>query len=385
MSTQMKRVLFVATVVKTHIMTFHIPFLKMFKEMGWETTVVAKNDYDDPSDCQIPYCDHYIDMPFVRQPIDFNNLKCYKKLKKIIDDGEYDIVHCHTPVGGVLGRLAARQARKKGTRVMYTAHGFHFYKGAPLKNWLFYYPAEKVCARFSDAIITINKEDFALAKQRFSKTRIFYLPGVGIDVEKFSQENGCDIDLRKTYQITQEEKIVFSVGELNENKNQKVIVKSLTAEGMDNVYYLIAGNGENREWLEKYAAELGVNNRVHFLGYRRDIENLLKNADVFVFPSYREGLPVSLMEAMASGIPMVASRVRGNVDLIEDGVNGFLCDPDDAEDFAKKITLLLNDSQTTERFCEENKERIKKFEQKAILEEIRKIYTDVVGSAVEHS
>lgn len=385
MSTQMKRVLFVATVVKTHIMTFHIPFLKMFKEMGWETTVVAKNDYDNPSDCQIPYCDHYIDLPFVRQPFHFDNLKCYEKLKKIIDEGEYTIIHCHTPVGGVLGRLAARQARKKGTRVMYTAHGFHFYKGAPLKNWLFYYPAEKICERFSDAIITINKEDFALAKQRFSKARIFYLPGVGIDVEKFSQENGCDIDLRNIYQITQEEKIVFSVGELNENKNQKVIVKSLTAEGMDNVHYLIAGNGENREWLEKYAAELGVNNRVHFLGYRRDIENLLKNADVFVFPSYREGLPVSLMEAMASGIPMVASKVRGNVDLIEDGVNGFLCDPDDAEDFAKKITLLLNDSQTTERFCEENKERIKKFEQKAIVEEIRKIYTDVVGSAVEHS
>lgn len=385
MSTQPKRVLFVATVVKTHIMTFHIPFLKMFKEMGWETTVVAKNDYDNPSDCQIPYCDHYIDMPFVRQPLHYDNLLCYKKLKKIIDEGEYTIIHCHTPVGGVLGRLAARQARKKGTRVMYTAHGFHFYKDAPLKNWLFYYPVEKICSYFTDVLITINKEDFEFAKKKMRAKQLEYVPGVGIDVEKFSQENGSATNLRKAYQISENEKIILSVGELNENKNQKVIVKSLTFNGMEKVHYLVVGSGEKRSWLEEYAAELGVNNRVHFLGYRRDIESLLKNVDAFVFPSYREGLPVSLMEAMASGIPMVASKVRGNVDLIEDGINGFLCDPDDSEDFAKKITLLLNDSQTTERFCEENKERIKNFDQKIIIEEIRKIYMDVENSQIERS
>lgn len=383
MSTQPKRVLFVATVVKTHIMTFHIPFLKMLKEMGWETTVVAKNDYDDPSDCQIPYCDHYIDMPFVRQPLHYDNLLCYKKLKKIIDEGEYTIIHCHTPVGGVLGRLAARQARKKGTRVIYTAHGFHFYKGAPLKNWLFYYPVEKLCSHFTDVLITINKEDFEFAKKKMRAKQLEYVPGVGIDVEKFSQENSSDTDLRKTYKISENEKIILSVGELNENKNQKVIVRSLTFDDMEKVHYLIAGDGEKRLWLEKYATELGVNSRVHFLGYRRDIESLLKNVDSFVFPSYREGLPVSLMEAMASGIPMIASKVRGNVDLIEDGINGFLCDPDDAEDFAKKINLLLSDNQLAERFSEENKERIKNFDQKIVTEQIRKIYMYVEGLGIE--
>ncbi len=383
MSTQPKRVLFVATVVKTHIMTFHIPFLKMFKEMGWETTVVAKNDYDDPSDCQIPYCDHYIDMPFVRQPLHYDNLLCYKKLKKIIDEGEYTIIHCHTPVGGVLGRLAARQARKKGTRVIYTAHGFHFYKGAPLKNWLFYYPVEKLCSHFTDVLITINKEDFEFAKKKMRAKQLEYVPGVGIDVEKFSQENSSDTDLRKTYKISENEKIILSVGELNENKNQKVIVRSLTFDDMEKVHYLIAGDGEKRLWLEEYATELGVNSRVHFLGYRRDIESLLKNVDAFVFPSYREGLPVSLMEAMASGIPMIASKVRGNVDLVEDGINGFLCDPDDAEDFAKKINLVLSDNQLAERFSEENKERIKNLDQKIVTEEIRKIYMYVEGLGIE--
>ena len=152
-----KRVLFVATVVKTHIMQFHIPYLKMFKEMGYETAVAARNDYENPDDCRIPYCDHFFDIPFQREPFHRDNIQCYKKLKTIIDEGDFSIVHCHTPVGGVLGRLAARKARKNGVHVMYTAHGFHFYNGAPLKNWILFYPIEKICSYFTDAIITIKK------------------------------------------------------------------------------------------------------------------------------------------------------------------------------------------------------------------------------------
>ena len=125
----MKKVLFVATVVKTHIMEFHIPYLKMFKEMGWETVVAARNDYENPADCVIPYCDTYYNIPFERNPLKLGNLKAYTDLKKVIDGGGYDIIHCHTPVGAMLTRLAAKQARKNGTKVFYTAHGFHFYKG----------------------------------------------------------------------------------------------------------------------------------------------------------------------------------------------------------------------------------------------------------------
>ena len=161
MSKGSKRVLIIATVVKTHIMQFHIPTLKLFKEMGWETAVAARNDYQNPEDCQIPYCDQFYDIPFERIPFKPKNIECYKRLKDIIDQGDFQIIHCHTPVGGALGRLAAQKAREEGTRVLYTAHGFHFYRGAPLLNWLLYYPVEKYCSRLTDAILTINQEDFA--------------------------------------------------------------------------------------------------------------------------------------------------------------------------------------------------------------------------------
>lgn len=179
-----KKVLFVATVVKTHINVFHLPYLKMLKEMGYKTYVAAKNDFvNEP--CVIPYCDNYIDIPFERNPLNKNNISAYRMLKKVIDKENFDIIHCHTPVGGALTRIAARKSRKKGTKVIYTAHGFHFYKGAPLKNWLMYYPAERFCSYFTDALITINKEDYALAQRKMKAQKIYYIPGVGIDLNKF--------------------------------------------------------------------------------------------------------------------------------------------------------------------------------------------------------
>ena len=181
----MKKVLFVATVVKTHIMEFHIPYLKMFKEMGWNTAVASRNDYENAEDCQIPFCDDYYNVPFERSPIKLSNLKAYKELKKLINNGDYDIIHCHTPVGAMLARLAARRARKRGTKVIYTAHGFHFYKGAPIINWLLYYPVERFLARYTDVLITINKEDYERA-QKFRAKKVCFVHGVGVDTSKFS-------------------------------------------------------------------------------------------------------------------------------------------------------------------------------------------------------
>ena len=178
------KILYVATVVKTHIMEFHIPYLRMLKKMGWETAVAARNDYDDPADCVIPYCDTYYDIPFERNPLNLSNLQAYKTLKNIIDEGNYDIIHCHTPVGAMLTRLAAMDARKRGAKVFYTAHGFHFYKGAPTINWIAYYPVEKWLARKTDILITINQEDFELAKH-FKTGMVAYMPGVGIDTGRF--------------------------------------------------------------------------------------------------------------------------------------------------------------------------------------------------------
>ena len=376
MSKESKRVLIIATVVKTHVMQFHIPTLKLFKEMGWETAVAARNDYENPADCQIPYCDHFYDVPFERFPFMPKNIACYKKLKDIIDLGDYRIIHCHTPVGGVLGRLAARKSRKKGTRVLYTAHGFHFYRGAPLKNWLMYYPVERVCAGLADAIITINQEDLHLARKRFRNTSVYYLPGIGVDVEAYSKANVCKDDVRKSLGIGQSEKLIISVGEVNDNKNQKTIIKALTFPQMADVHYLIVGDGNRRIQTEAYAAELNVGNRVHFLGYCTDIASLLHVADVFVFPSYREGLPVAVMEAMAAGIPVIASRIRGNVDLIEDGVNGFLCDPRDAAGFADRIQKILDNPSLVQKFCNNSLRKIHAYDMGIVTEKLKELYCD---------
>ncbi|MDF2486669.1 MAG: glycosyltransferase family 1 protein, partial [Herbinix sp.] len=174
----MKKVLFVATVVKHHISTFHIPYISWFKLNGYETHVCAKNDYENKEDCVIPYCDKYYDLPFGRSPLSSCNITAYKQLKRLIDTNEYDIIHCHTPVGGVLTRLAAKKARKSGTKVIYSAHGFHFFKGAPLKNWMLYYPVEKHLAKYTDCLITTNKEDYLGIKDKFHAKSIKLVNGV---------------------------------------------------------------------------------------------------------------------------------------------------------------------------------------------------------------
>ena len=377
MSKESKRVLIIATVVKTHIMQFHIPTLKLFKDMGWETAVAARNDYDHPEDCQIPYCDQFYDIPFERIPFMPKNAACYKRLKDIIDQGNYQIVHCHTPVGGVLGRLAARSARKAGTRVLYTAHGFHFYHGAPLKNWLMYYPAEKLCSYFADDMITINQEDYRFAQRHFSAAKVRYLPGVGIDTTVFSP--GCLAEedrrsMRAALGLKPEQKMILSVGEIISRKNYQTAIDAIAKLKNEHMRYYICGQGILRSETEAYAKAQGVEDRVVFLGYRRDIPHLCACADVFLHTSFQEGLPVAVMEAMACGTPIVASRIRGNVDLVEDGINGFLCDPEDADDFAEKIRILLDDPDLAEIFRNYGLEKIKQHDKKLIAKKMKCIY-----------
>ena len=379
MNKQIKRVLIIATVVKTHIMQFHIPTLKLFKEMGWETAVAARNDYENPEDCQIPYCDKFYDIPFARIPFTPGNAGCYKKLKDIIDRENYQIIHCHTPVGGVLGRLAARKSRKNGTRVLYTAHGFHFYRGSSALNWLLYYPAEKLCAHFADDIITINQEDYRLAQRKFSSAKIHYLPGVGVNTAAFSPCTMSREDrstLREALGLKPGQHMILSVGELIARKNYKTAIDVIAKLNTKQVRYYICGQGVLRSELEEYAKTKGVEDCVVFLGYRRDIAQLCACADVFMHTSHQEGLPVAVMEAMASGTPVVASRIRGNVDLIEDGVNGFLADTQDADGFAEKIRELLDKPDLAREFRENSLEKIKQYDVKRITEEMQNIYSE---------
>ena len=310
----MKAVIFVATVVKTHIMEFHIPYLKMLKEMGFTTAVAARNDYENKSDCVIPYCDEFYDIPFERNPLHPGNLKAYQMLKDIFDNNDYSIIHCHTPVGGMITRLAAQKARKKGSRVFYTAHGFHFFKGAPALNWLAYYPVERLLAYKTDVLVTIAKEDYTRA-QKFKAKKVVYLPGIGIDLKKFTPDYSSDSsELKQELQIPENAVVLLSVGEVNENKNHKVVIEALP--DIPNAWYVLCGQGPLIDSYRELSKTLGVSERFIATGYRTDIKRFYQMADVFVFPSLREGLPVALMEAMATGKICVASKNRGTNDLL---------------------------------------------------------------------
>lgn len=374
---QKKKVLFVATVVKTHMMQFHIPYLKMFQEMGWETAVASKNDYENPDDCQIPYCDTYYNIPFERLPWKPKNIQSYKMLKKIIDEGNYDLIHCHTPVGAMIARLAALAARKKGTKVIYTAHGFHFFKGAPLMNWLLFYPAEWLLAPVTDVLITINKEDHARALKQLHAKRIEYVPGVGIHTEKFREQNVDRLEKRSSLGYGSDDFLALTVAEMTPNKNHITILKALALlkdrEEFQHIHYLICGRGEMWASLEESAKELGISDHVNFLGYRTDAPELYKASDLFLFVTFREGLSVALMEAMSSGMPIVAAKIRGNTDLIDDGVSGVFSE-NSPEAVAEHILAMYRDPQRREQLGKAAAEKALLFDDKNVLNQVKEIY-----------
>ncbi len=377
---QKKKVLFVATVVKTHMMQFHIPYLKMFQEMGWETAVASKNDYENPEDCCIPYCDTYYDIPFARLPWKIQNIQSYKMLKKIIDAGNYDIIHCHTPVGAMIARLAALSARKKGTKVIYTAHGFHFFKGAPLLNWLLFYPVEWLLAPVTDVLITINQEDHARALRKLHVKRIEYIPGVGIRTAKF---RNLDLDRkikRQSLGYGEDDFLLLTVAEMTANKNHITILKALALlkerGELEHIHYLICGRGEMWESLEENARKLGISDHVNFLGYRADAPELYPASDLFLFVTLREGLSVALMEAMSSGMPIVCAKIRGNTDLIDDGISGVFSD-NSPEAVAEHILSLYREPERRKKLGQAAAEKALLFDEKNVLQLVKEIYLSV--------
>ena len=374
----MKKVLFVATLVKNHIAEFHLPYLKLFQDMGWQTAVAAKNDYENPADCVIPHCDVFYDVPFERSPLKKGNLTAYRRVKRIIREGGYDIIHCHTPVGAAVARLAARKARKNGSKVIYTAHGFHFYKGAPWLNWLVYFPVEWLLSPLTDVLITINREDYERAKRLLRAKKVVYIPGVGIDTARFRGNAEKGAALRRELGIPDEAAVLLSVGDLNKNKNHRAVLEALARMENRNLHYVVCGRGPLKEELETFAREKGLADRVRFMGYRDDIPAFYAMADVFVFPSFREGLSVSVMEAMASGLPIVCSRIRGNTDMVEDGVNGYLMEPGNPDSIAGALRRL-EDGGKREEISRNNLKKAEIYSLGVIAEQYRQLYLEANG------
>jgi len=336
-----RHVLLVAT-VQSHIGQFHKPLMRMLKEHGWEIHVAARNNLSEKDGLQLEYPDKVFDVPFQRSPLDRMNIKAYKQLKAILAENHYDVVHCNTPVGGILGRLAAKKYRRHGTEVYYTAHGFHFYKGGPKSSWLLYYPMEKLFAHWTDKLITINQEDYELAKKHFACS-VYRIHGVGANSEKYR-----NIDEKEQQKLRSElglsGHVLICIGELLPNKNQATAIKALKGvlQSFPDTCLLIAGNGPEKDSLEKLSISERVTDHVRFLGYTTRLQLYLQAADAEIACSYREGLPLNILEAMLCGIPVIASDNRGHREVVQDGVNGSLVPVDDANAYADTIYKLFS-------------------------------------------
>ena len=369
------KILFVAT-VQSHICQFHLPIMDMLQKNGYEVHVAARNNLAEKNGLSMKYADKVFDIPFERSPFNTKNIGAYKQLKKIMKDEKYDIVHCHTPVGGILARLAGRKFRKDGLRMIYTAHGFHFYDGAPKKNWIIYYPIEKFMSRYTDDLITITEEDYKLAKDRNFKGNIHHVHGVGVNTDKFvklSEEDRQKLRVDKGYT---NEFIILCTGELNKNKNQDTLIKAMkeVVKKHPEAKLLLAGNGPEYDNLVKLVEDLNLSNDVELLGYRTDIQDYVNICDLVVSASYREGLPLNIMEAMICGKPVIASDNRGHRELIRNHENGLIIKLDDYTNFINGINLLIEDKKLRDYFSKNALNMIEVFKVKNVKQELIKIY-----------
>ncbi len=322
------------------IRAFLIPHIKMLVEKGWAVHIASASD-----GMAVPYVEREINIPIQRTPFDKKNIEAVAILKEEIEREKYDIVHCHTPIGAFVARLAAQKARRiYNTRVVYTAHGFHFYKGAPLKHWMLYYPAEKLLAPLTDALITINDEDAESARIRLGAIKRQYkLPGIGYDTEHIGHiDRSVRDEVRSKYCISASDFVCLYIASFCDRKNHRFLLNNVEQilTVIPECKFVFLGNGEN---LSEYKQEIdrrGLSDVVFFLGHQSPIADYLSMTDIVVSSSVREGLPMNIIEAMYAALPIVATRISGHTDLIKHRYNGMLYDVDDADTFVRYLKEL---------------------------------------------
>lgn len=352
-------------------------FTQIWLENGY--TVVYAANFTELNQSMKNESIAYQHIDFIRNPFNPKNIRAYKQLLLLLKKDKYDFVHCKSPISGILGRLCGKQA--KIPKIIYSVHGFHFYKGAPFINRTLYKWAEMWLAHYSDAIITINHEDYEAA-QKFKLRRngkAFYIPGAGVDTQDIKAAMPKRDELLELIKADDASVILISVGELNNNKNNKVVIEALGELQNPNIHYVLCGVGDEENELITLAKDKKIKGNVHFLGYRFDVKQLLKSSDIFVMASFREGLPRSMMEAMAAGLPCIASEIRGITDLLEDGEGGFLCNPADIKSYAKNIHTLAADKTLRKSMGVHNLEKIKQFDIENVKSEMKKIYGQILS------
>ena len=376
-----KRALQLASVASM-IDQFNMPNIRIMQSLGYKVDVVA--DFTNPgtitkeratllkkrlADMGVRVIDIVIPRSINIKEI----LSAYKRVKKLVISEHYNLIHCHSPIGGAILRIAARNERKKGTKVIYTAHGFHFYDGAPIKNWLVFYPVEKWLSRYTDILITINQEDYKRALYNFKAKKTEYIPGIGVDTQKYRQNINRE-KIRKELGLDDSDVMLLSVGELNENKNHEIVIRALS-KLKERLCYVVVGKGNKEGYLKNLINELNLQGKVYLVGYREDVEDFYNAADVFVFPSFREGLSVALMEAMANSLPVVCGKIRGNTDLIDEE-GGIFFNPYNEKTLVEAIHKELSSNYIKQG--KHNRLRIKSYDLKRVEELITTVYTSVL-------
>lgn len=361
--------LLLVTTVSSTIKAFLIPHIHLLNNMGF-TVDVATFCLDDDMKLLSSHVNNIYNINFSRSIKNKKNFDAYKEMTKLLIKNKYDLIYTHTPNASAIVRIANKKTIQ--SKVVYFAHGFHFFKGATKAAWLIFYPIERYLSKYTDTVITINSEDFFNAK-KMNFNNIYKINGAGIDLENINKTIVDKNTKKKELNIPLNSKIILSVGELNKNKNHSTILKALSILNRNDIYYIIAGEGTEKEELLKLSKKLNFNN-FYPIGYREDINEIYKIADVFCFPSYREGLPFSLMEAMASNIPCIASDIRGNKDLIINNKNGLLDDASDYLGFAKNIEAVLNDSNLKNRLIKQAKEDVKQYSIHFVKKQLEQVF-----------
>lgn len=346
-----KKLLLVANVVKEHVLKFHVPTIAYLKAQGWTVDVAASGEE------AVPHCDRQIRGEWKRSPFTLDTFRGIRQLRRVINEGKYDIVYCHTPVGALVARIAARKARTKGTKVVYFAHGFHFFTGAPLINWLLFYPIERMLAHHMDLLITLNDEDYARAKRVFPKCLpIEQVPGVGVDFARLdiTDDRKARASLRREWGIPQDALVLIYVAELIPNKNQKMLFEALKEirKTRTDTYLVLVGPDHAGGEYQRLAQQMGVAEFVVFTGWRSDIGACLRTADIAVASSRREGLALNIVEAIHCGLPVVATDNRGHVPIIRDGENGFLVHIGESGKMAQRVLELADHPEIRARFVQ---------------------------------
>lgn len=358
--------------------------IKALKEIGAIIYLAANFGTDTPREKNntqfVAECKrdgiNIIDIPFRRGGF-ITNIFQIPVLNKFLKREKFDIVHVHTETGGFMLRLSCLIQSKCNTKFVYTPHGMSFWKGSSLKSQLVYRPLERWICSAMDMNLGMNMEEVENLEQ-WNKRTAHYVHGVGLDVARMQNPVRSREQMCEEFGLTESDKFIASIGELDDNKNHITVIKALATLGRKDFKYVVCGVGPNKDMLLAEAEHMGLKENVILAGYRSDIPDVLNAADIFVFPSFHEGMPVSALEAMACGLPIICSEIRGNVDIIREGDNGYLFQPSDVETLARKLEYLLDDAEKRKVMGLKNKENVKDFSLESVTEELKRIYKSVL-------